>query len=110
MNKNSVVGIDLAKVSFQIHVASAEGKVLERLKKTRSEMPGYLAKQSKTSIFMEACPTANYWARKAEASGHVVKLIAPQYVKPFVKGNKHDAADAEAICEAVVGKTCALCR
>ena len=100
MNKNNVIGIDLAKTSFQIHKASESGKVLGRLKRSRSEMPDYLAQLPQSTIFMEACPTANYWARKAIVAGHEVKLIAPQYVKPFVKGNKNDATDAEAICEA----------
>lgn len=100
MNKHNVIGIDLAKTSFQIHKASSSGKVLGRLKITRSKMPSFLGSLPRSTVFMEACPTANYWARKAVAFGHEAKLIAPQYVKPFVKGNKNDATDAEAICEA----------
>lgn len=100
MNNHNVIGIDLAKTSFQIHKASSSGKVLDRIKKSRGDMPAFLAQLPKSKIFMEACPSANFWARKAIVAGHEVMLIAPQYVKPFVKGNKHDAADAEAICEA----------
>lgn len=100
MNQNNVVGIDLAKTSFQIHKASSRGRVLGQMKKSRSEMPTFLAQLPQSKIYMEACPTANYWARKAVSLGHEVKLIAPQFVKPFVKGNKNDARDAEAICEA----------
>lgn len=100
MSNNTVIGIDLAKASFQIHIASSTGKVLGRKKLTRSQMAIYLATTPKATIFMEACPTANFWGRKAVDYGHTVKLIAPQYVKPFVKGNKNDATDAEAICEA----------
>jgi transposase len=101
MDKNIVVGIDLAKTSFQIHVATRSGKVLGRHKLKRKEVLNFLAQEvPATTVFMEACPSANYWARRIEKLGLEVKLIAPQYVKPFVKGNKNDATDAEAICEA----------
>lgn len=100
MHDSMIVGIDLAKSSFQIHQATKSGRVLDRLKKTRKQLPVFLAKMPKSSLFMEACASANYWARLAKSHGHEVKLIAPQYVKPFVKSQKNDAADAEAICEA----------
>ncbi len=100
MKKNTVIGIDLAKSSFQIHEASKTGKMLKSKKLTRAKLPLYLAKLSKSTIYMEACGTANFWARKAVSFGHEVNLIAPQYVKPFVKRHKTDAADAAAIVEA----------
>ena len=100
MSNNIVVGIDLAKTSFQIHEASGRGRALKSKKVSRAKLPEYLTKLPKTTIYMEACGSANFWARKAQASGHEVRLIAPQYVKPFVKRHKTDAADAAAIVEA----------
>lgn len=100
MSDCNFIGVDLAKSSFQIHKASRSGKVLGRKKLSRNGFAEFLATTKKTTIFMEACASANFWARKAKAFGHEVRLIAPQYVKPFVKSQKNDAADAEAICEA----------
>lgn len=94
------IGVDLAKSSFQIHRASKTGKVLGRKQLNRTKFAEFLATSPKSTIFMEACGGAHYWARKARSFGHDIKLIAPQYVKPFVKRQKSDAADAEAICEA----------
>ena len=100
MEQRKIVAVDLAKNSFQIHVANRNGKVLQRLKKNRKSFLDYLVKSESCLIFMEACGSSNYWARKARSLGHEVKLIAPQYVKPFVKRQKNDSADAEAIFEA----------
>ena len=100
MSNNTVIGIDLAKTNFQIHIATRSGKVIARKKVHRSKVANFLANYQKSTIFMEACSSANFWGRKLLSLGHDVKLIAPQYVKPFVKGNKNDANDAEAICEA----------
>jgi transposase len=100
MGKTTIIGVDLAKSSFQIHEASVTGKVLGVKKLPRSKFPNYLAKLPKATIYMEACGSANFWARKAQSFGHEVRLIAPQYVKPFVKRHKTDAADAAAIVEA----------
>lgn len=94
------MAVDLAKNSFQIHVGDQNGKVLKRTKMSRSGFALFLQKSLKSRIFMEACGSSNYWARKAQSFGHEVKLIAPQYVKPFVKRQKNDSADAEAIFEA----------
>jgi transposase len=95
------VGIDLAKNVFQIHgVDPQEKKALHR-KLRRNEMLGFFKELPGCLIGMEACATSHYWARKLSELGHTVKLIAPQFVKPYVKGNKNDANDAEAICEAV---------
>ncbi len=96
----SVIGIDLAKEIFQIYAIDNKGnKVLEKRLK-RVGLLKFIAKQQQCVIVMEACGSSNYWARKFNNLGHTVKLIAPQYVKPFVKGNKNDSNDAHAIVEA----------
>jgi transposase len=77
------------------------GKVAVRKQLKRAEMAKYFANLEPCLIGMEACGSAHYWARKLEIYGHTVKLMAPQFVKPYVKTNKNDMADAEAICEAV---------
>jgi transposase len=95
------IGVDLAKSVFQIHgVDRAEKKVVTRQLK-RAQMVEYFQKLEPCLIGMEACASAHHWARTLMAMGHTVKLIAPQFVKPYVKGNKNDANDADAICEAV---------
>lgn len=99
--KITTIGIDLAKNVFQIHGVNEHGKVAVRKKLTRAEMLSYFANLPPCLIGMEACGSAHYWARKLQSYGHTVKLMAPQFVKPYVKTNKNDMADAEAICEAV---------
>jgi transposase len=95
------IGVDLAKSVFQVHGVDARGKVVLRRQLKRSQVAEVFAKLTPCLIGMEACGGAHYWARKLTQFGHTVKLIAPQFVKPYVKSNKNDAADAEAICEAV---------
>lgn len=95
------VGIDLAKLVFQVHGVDARGKSLLRKQLRRPQMMSFFTQLPPCLIGMEACGGAHYWARKLMALGHTVKLISPQFVKPYVKTNKNDAADAEAICEAV---------
>lgn len=95
------VDIDLAKEVFQIHGVDGHGKTLLRRKLRRSEMMKFFKEVSACLIGMEACASSHHWARRLSELGHTVKLIAPQFVKPYVKGNKNDANDAEAICEAV---------
>jgi transposase len=95
------VGIDLAKLVFQVHGVDARGKVVLRKQLKRSQVVVFFAQLAPCLIGMEACGGAHFWARKLMEFGHTVKLIAPQFVKPYVKTNKNDAADAEAICEAV---------
>ncbi len=97
----STIGIDLSKNVFQIHGVDRRGKTSLRKKLKREQMLPYFANVPSCLIGIEACGSAHYWARKLNALGHTVKLIAPQFVKPYVKTNKNDAADAEAICEAV---------
>ena len=95
------VGLDLAKELFQVHGVDGCDKVVVRRRLRRSEMITYFKKLPSCLIGMEACASSHHWARTLSELGHTVKLIAPQFVKPYVKGNKNDANDAEAICEAV---------
>ena len=95
--KNMMIGVDLAKNVFQVHGALRTGEVQFRKKLTRKQFPAFMAQQKPGMVIFEACGSAHFWAREVEAYGHQVKLIAPQYVRPFVKRQKNDAADAEAI-------------
>lgn len=97
----TTIGLDLAKDVFQVHAADAQGKTVLRKQLRWSEMAKFFANLKPCLIGMEACGGAHHWARKLEEFGHTVKLMAPQFVKPYVKTNKNDAADAEAISEAV---------
>lgn len=99
--KITTIGVDLAKELFQIHAVDAHGKVVLRKQLRRSEMVKFFANLEPCLIGMEACGSAHHWARKLGEFGHIAKLMAPQFVKPYVKTNKNDMADAEAICEAV---------
>ena len=99
--KITTIGIDLAKEVFQIHGVDERGKTILRKQLKRNDMVKYFANLEPCLIGMEACGSAHHWARKLGEYGHRVKLMAPQFVKPYVKTNKNDAADAEAICEAV---------
>ena len=103
--KPTTIGIDLAKTIFQVHGVDARGKVVIRKALKRAQMAAFFANTPACLIGMEACGSAHYWARKLQTLGHTVKLMAPQFVKPYVKTNKNDAADAEAICEAVTRPT-----
>lgn len=99
--KLTSIGIDLAKNVFQVHGVDKHGHTLLRKSLKRGQMLTFFARCQPCLVGMEACASAHYWARKLTELGHTVKLIAPQFVKPYVKTNKNDAADAEAICEAV---------
>lgn len=103
--KVTTVGIDLAKNVLQIHGADDNGKPLVRRQLNRNQVMTYFANLEPCVIGMEACGSAHHWARQLQSLGHEVRLISPQFVKPFVKTNKHDMADAEAICEAVTRPT-----
>jgi len=100
MNEVGIIGIDLSKRVFQLHGAAADGSGVFRKKLTRAQLLPFLASQPSCTVAMEACGTAHYWGREAAKLGHTVRLIAPIFVKPFVKRQKNDAADAEAIAEA----------
>ncbi len=95
------IGIDLAKQVFQIHAVDFQEKTVCRRQLRRNQMIEFFVKLAPCEIGMEACASSHYWARTLQAMGHQVKLIAPQFVKPYVKGNKNDVNDAEAICEAM---------
>jgi transposase len=94
------VGIDLAKRSFHLYAVDGEGRAVLSRKLTRARLSAVVAQLPACTIAMEACGSAHHWARLFRTFGHEVRLIAPQFVKPYVKSNKNDAADAEAICEA----------
>jgi transposase len=95
-----VVGIDLAKRSFHVYGVDERGQRVISKTFTRTRLCEFMANLPACTVAMEACGSAHYWARTFRAYGHEVRLIAPQFVKPFVKSNKNDAVDAEAICEA----------
>jgi transposase len=97
----TTIGIDLAKMVFAVHGVDQQGKTVLQKQLKRGAMKQFFANLEPCLIGMEACGSAHYWARELEALGHSVKLMAAQFVKPYVKSNKNDLADAEAICEAV---------
>lgn len=105
MEQVATIGLDLAKSVFQAHGINAAGDVVLRRRIPRSQMLKVFAKLSPCLIGMEACASAHFWARELIALGHEVKLMPAQYVKPYVKRGKNDAADAEGICEAVTRPT-----
>jgi transposase len=102
MSEITTVGIDLAKNVFQIHAVDEHGRAVLNKPLRRKQLAEFFANRPPCRVGMEACASAHYWARKLTFFGHTVKLMAPQFVKPYVKTNKHDAADAEAIREAVM--------
>lgn len=95
------VGIDLAKSTFHLHGVDEHGNVVARKKLSRSRLAAFMANLPPCLVGMEACGGSHYWSRKFIAMGHDVRMMSPQFVKPYVKSNKNDVADAEAICEAV---------
>jgi transposase len=101
MSEVTTVGLDLAKNVFQVHGIDGAGGTVLRKRLRRGQVLAFFASLPRCLIGMEACATAHYWARELGALGHDVRLMPPQYVKAYVKRNKNDAADAEAICEAV---------
>ena len=100
MDQASTIGLDIAKRGFQAHGADAAGHVVFRKRLTRGKLLEFFAALARCTVAMEACGGAHHWAREIGRLGHTVRLIPPVYVKPFVKRQKNDAADAEAICEA----------
>jgi transposase len=101
----ATIGLDLAKHVFQLHGVGADGCVILRRKLRRTHMMPFFASLPPCLIGMEACASAHYWARELSAFGHEVRLMPAHYVKAYVKRGKNDAADAEAICEAVTRPT-----
>ena len=98
--KITTIGLDIAKTEFHLFAINCMGKLIKKKQLKRKQVLSYIAQLNPCLVVMEACGGANYWAREFIALGHEVKLIAPQYVKPFVKGNKNDYNDAQAIAEA----------
>jgi transposase len=101
MKEISVLGLDLAKTVFQIHGVDSQGEVVIRKQLRRSQLRQYFARLKPCLIGMEACGGAHYWSRELTRLGHCVRLMAPAFVKPYLKSNKNDRNDAAAICEAV---------
>ena len=101
----ATLGLDIAKTVFQVHGVDAAGQVVIRQRLTRGRVLAFFEKLAPCLVGMEACGSSHYWARELTARGHEVRLMPAQYVKPYVKRSKNDAADAEAICEAVTRPT-----
>lgn len=105
MGQVVTIGLDIAKSVFQVHGVDAEGGVVIRQKLTRARLLKFFEKLAPCLVGVEACGTAHHWARELIGLGHDVRLMPPSYVKPYVKRQKNDMADAEAICEAVTRPT-----
>jgi transposase len=105
MNEVTTIGLDLAKNVFQVHGVDASGRAVVRRQLRRSQVLPFFEKQAACLVGIEACATSHHWAREIGKLGHEVRLMPARYVKPYVKRNKNDAADAEAICEAVTRPT-----
>jgi len=101
MPEIATIGLDIAKNVFQLHAVDRSGKIVLRKALRRSQVQGFFSRLPPCLIGMEACATAHHWARTLMAFGHDVRLIPPAYVKPYLRRQKNDAADAAAICEAV---------
>lgn len=101
MSNIKVLGIDLAKNVFQLHGTDASGKVVLRKRLSRAKLAEYMSNLTPCLVGIEACGSAHYWARTFKSIGHTVKMMAPQFVKPYIKSNKNDMKDAEGINEAV---------
>jgi len=109
MKEINVLGIDLAKNVFQLHGVNKKGDVVLRKQLKRTQLLPFLARLSPCLIGIEACGAMHYWSRQFDALGHTTHAMAPQFVKPYIKSNKNDANDAEAICEAVQRPTMRYC-
>ncbi len=105
MSEVITIGVDLAKNVFQVHGVDDEGNVVIRRQLRRPRVLPFFKKLPSCLVGLEACATAHHWARQLIGLGHAVKLMPPRYVKAYVKRNKNDMADAEAICEAVTRPT-----
>lgn len=101
MEKITTIGLDLAKSVFQVHAITEDGRIAARRALRRSQVLEFFRNIEPCLVGLEACGSAHYWANAISEFGHTVRLMPPAYVKPYVKRNKTDAADAEAICEAV---------
>lgn len=104
-NDIALIGLDIAKTIFHVHAADKEGRVLFRRRLRREEVEPFFRDLPPCMVGLEACPGGHYWGRVIRDHGHDARLLPPQYVRPYVKTNKNDAADAEAICEAMARPT-----
>ncbi len=104
MQAVTTIGLDIAKSVFQIHGVDAAGNVIVRRRLKRRYVLPFFQKLPPCLVGIEACASSHHWSRELQALGHTVRLMPPAYVKPYVKRHKNDAADAEAICEAVTSK------
>jgi transposase len=105
MKNVSRIGVDISRSVFQLHAVDESGRKVWRKRLSRGEFSDVMSKLAGCEVGMEACAGANHWGRRLQEMGHTVKLMPPQYVKPFVRRNKNDATDAEAITEAMVRPT-----
>src|SRR6266478_8054109 len=101
MQAITTIGLDIAKSVFQVHGVDADGNIVVRRQLKRRYVLAFFQKLPSCLVGIEACASSHYWSRELQALGHTVRLMPPAYVKPYVKRHKNDAADAEAICEAV---------
>src|SRR6187431_80281 len=101
MQRITTIGFDIAKSVFQVHGVDATGEVVIRRQLKRRQVVGFFQKLPACLVGIEACASSHHWSRELQALGHTVRLMPPAYVKPYVKRQKNDATDAEAICEAV---------
>jgi transposase len=101
MQTVTTIGLDIAKSVFQVHGVDENGETVIRRQLRRSRMLAFFKKLPPCLVGIEACASSHYWSRELQDFGHTVKIMPPAYVKPYVKRQKNDAADAEAICEAV---------
>ena len=110
MQTITTIGLDIAKSVFQVHGVDAQGQVVIRRQLKRRYVLVFFQKLAPCLVGIEACASSHHWSRELKALGHTVRLMPPAYVKPYVKRQKNDAADAEAICEAVTRATCGSSR
>src|SRR5258708_13267693 len=108
MQTMTTIGLDIAKSVFQVHGVDAAGEVVIRRQLKRRYLLAFFQKLPPCLIGMEACASSHYWSRELQALGHIVRLIPPAYVKPYVKRQKNDTADAQAICSALTTSTMLL--
>ena len=109
MQTITTIGFDIAKSVFQVHGVDAAGEVVIRRQLKRRSVLAFFQKLPPCLVGIEACASSHHWSRELQALGHTVRLMPPAYVKPYVKRQKNDAADAEAICEAVTQSQHAVC-
>ena len=110
MSEITTIGLDLAKHVFQVHGIDAEGRTVLRKRLRRGQVLAFFSRIPRCVVGLEACATAHYWARELGALGHEVRLMPAQYVKAYIKRNKHDAADAERFARRLGDRPCDLCR